>query len=475
MVTRKNIMPLTTTEQSRFAAAFQRMFQGGGTGPFARMAGLHGYPTYSCVHGAENFPHWHRVYVNEFETLLQQAHFELYGTRDIGLPYWAWDSSQSTALPSTVAAAFANIGSRSSIQAVMGSRPSSRESSARSMYDNGYTLLDAGSIGRHSSFQSAVSNTNDLLSRVNTMSHQTASSLLESPHGGIHVACAAPMSSIGTAGWHPYFWLHHCNVDRIWEAFLAGRQSRDGSRGPVEAQFRTSNPTVYNRGLAPFVKPNGLAYTSTDTFTTTAFNYVYDTLPVAQPIPCADSTTTGFTVSGGPATCAQLAGYCNHATHGPGVQRVCRRTCGVCTSSTNVREKQITRSAEILITFGKRSGCKLDLTQPSFVVHFFLVPTGTAWIAPGHTDELGPATPYYSGDGAFFGDAKGDTMHHAIFVRHIAHFSGSISDYEVMALYDEGEWGGTLLTSPTFLQPTAECDGAAPVPDASWFNFTSIN
>jgi len=153
--------------------------------------------------------------------------------------------------------------------------------------------------------------------------------------------------------------------------------------------------------------------------------------------------------------------------------RACR--CGVCTSSANVREEQIAQSTETVITFGKGSGCKLDLTQPTFVVHFFLVPTGTAWVPPAHTDELGPATAYYSGDGPFFGDAKGDTMHDPIFVRHIAHVAGNLSDFEVMALYDEGEWGGALLPSPTFLHTTAECGGAAPVPDASWFSFSSID
>jgi hypothetical protein len=54
-----------------------------------------------------------------------------------------------------------------------------------------------------------VSNSNDFLSRVSTMTHTQAASLLEAPHGSIHVACAAPMSSIGTAGWHPHFWCVH--------------------------------------------------------------------------------------------------------------------------------------------------------------------------------------------------------------------------------------------------------------------------
>ena len=81
---------------------------------------------------------------------------------------------------------------------------------------------------------------------------------------------------------------------------------------------------MYGRGLAPFNTPSGSAYVSADTFTTTAFSYVYDTLPTAV---CADAASTGFTMGGGPATCAQLSSYCNGPSHGASVQRVCRQTC----------------------------------------------------------------------------------------------------------------------------------------------------
>ena len=31
------------------------------------------------------------------------------------------------------------------------------------------------------------------------------------------------VGSVPTAAFHPIFWLHHCNVDRVYESFLAVR------------------------------------------------------------------------------------------------------------------------------------------------------------------------------------------------------------------------------------------------------------
>ena len=45
-------------------------------------------------------------------------------------------------------------------------------------------------------------------------------SSLESPHNSVHVALGWPMTSVAVAAFDPAFWLHHCNVDRIYEGYL---------------------------------------------------------------------------------------------------------------------------------------------------------------------------------------------------------------------------------------------------------------
>jgi len=43
---------------------------------------------------------------------------------------------------------------------------------------------------------------------------------------------------------------------------------------------------------------------------------------------CVDSTRTGFSINRAPASCAQLAPYCDHARYGARIQRSCPATCG---------------------------------------------------------------------------------------------------------------------------------------------------
>ena len=49
------------------------------------------------------------------------------------------------------------------------------------------------------------------------------------PHGSVHVLVGGDtgyMSSFGTAALDPIFWLHHCNLDRLWERWLRAPRGR---------------------------------------------------------------------------------------------------------------------------------------------------------------------------------------------------------------------------------------------------------
>ncbi len=54
----------------------------------------------------------------------------------------------------------------------------------------------------------------------------------ENPHGEVHDAIGGDMGAVPTAAADPVFWVHHCNVDRLWSAWLAaGAGRRMPSRG----------------------------------------------------------------------------------------------------------------------------------------------------------------------------------------------------------------------------------------------------
>ena len=46
-------------------------------------------------------------------------------------------------------------------------------------------------------------------------------SLEGTPHAAVHVSISGWMGSVPTAAQDPIFWLHHCNIDRLWNLWLA--------------------------------------------------------------------------------------------------------------------------------------------------------------------------------------------------------------------------------------------------------------
>jgi tyrosinase len=40
------------------------------------------------------------------------------------------------------------------------------------------------------------------------------------PHGAVHIAVGGNMTQFATAGQDPIFWLHHSNIDRLWDVWL---------------------------------------------------------------------------------------------------------------------------------------------------------------------------------------------------------------------------------------------------------------
>ena len=43
---------------------------------------------------------------------------------------------------------------------------------------------------------------------------------VEAPHNSLHMHCGFPMTSLRYAAFHPIFFLHHCNIDRLYEKYL---------------------------------------------------------------------------------------------------------------------------------------------------------------------------------------------------------------------------------------------------------------
>jgi tyrosinase len=142
-----------------------------------------------CHRQPQHFLPWHRLYTIKFEDIIRQVT----GNEAFTLPYWDW-----TANPQMPRIFF---GSGNPLDTATWNDPDTEaERSARL-------------IGANNTLASSTVN----LSRVeNQRQFAVFSNRLENgPHGGVHVAIGGHMSAF-LSPLDPIFYLHHCNVDRIW-------------------------------------------------------------------------------------------------------------------------------------------------------------------------------------------------------------------------------------------------------------------
>jgi len=78
---------------------------------------------------------------------------------------------------------------------------------------------------------------------MSSSSFSTFQSALNGPHGSVHIRTGGQMGSVPRAGFDPIFYLHHCNVDRLWWNW---QQSNPGIAVPTGE---------LNHELDPFNKP----------------------------------------------------------------------------------------------------------------------------------------------------------------------------------------------------------------------------
>jgi hypothetical protein len=141
----------------------------------------------NCPHGTWAFFPWHRDYLRRFEDIIRQ----MSGDASFALPYWDWTSNPE--LPR----AFVSPDS-----SLFMPEPSRQNSIARqiSKYCNRDIL--AGIMGS-TDFESF-------------MGGEAAAGEPEyGPHNGVHITIGETMATFRSP-LDPIFWLHHCNVDRLW-------------------------------------------------------------------------------------------------------------------------------------------------------------------------------------------------------------------------------------------------------------------
>jgi Common central domain of tyrosinase len=144
-----------------------------------------------CEHGTEFFWSWHRMYLYWFERIVRKMSED----KDWAIPYWNWAPGSDFKLPAPFRDTTSDLYTVHRDPAI----------------NAGTGSLNAAAVSVTGSFAL----TNFFTTNLN----------IQGPHGSVHLEVggtpAGWMWSVATAGQDPIFYVHHSNVDRLWDLWLA--------------------------------------------------------------------------------------------------------------------------------------------------------------------------------------------------------------------------------------------------------------
>jgi hypothetical protein len=182
-----------------------------------------------CQHGHWWFFPWHRMYLYYFERILRKA-IQQSGTAlpaNFALPYWNYsDQDSARVLPGVFRA-------RTYQQTPGGpqvANPLFEKNRRRDINDaTNPTALNPDTVSYGDAFAQTQFISTDLgldgfggqMASVPVhLPQQNHGALEHSPHDLVHDGIGGLMGDPNTAANDPIFWLHHCNIDRLWNRWL---------------------------------------------------------------------------------------------------------------------------------------------------------------------------------------------------------------------------------------------------------------
>lgn len=164
----------------------------------------------TCDHGTFFFFPWHRMYLYYFERILRRAS----GSSTLALPYWNYsDVAAQRVLPEP-------------FRLPNNSTNSLYESTRRTSINDGValssTITSYEAAFRRTNFFHTTTGSSFGGQKVTQTAHTGSSKgeLEKRPHDQIHGSIGGLMGNPVSAAQDPIFWLHHANIDRLWQRWL---------------------------------------------------------------------------------------------------------------------------------------------------------------------------------------------------------------------------------------------------------------
>jgi len=223
-----------------------------------------------CQHFSWFFLSWHRMYLFYFEQIVGAAIKKLNGP-DWALPYWNYSDDKKNPDARRIPIAFRtpttpdgepnplmvdarNPGCNSGQIIADAFDADINEALVEAQYVSQGTGGNPGFGGPQTGFNHGGGNGMGKLEMT--------------PHGSMHMAVGGFMGAFNTAGLDPLFWLHHCNIDRLWTVWV----KRDpGHKNPSQALWRSGVTFAFRNAAG-----NVVEHKSIDVVETSKLMYEYD-------------------------------------------------------------------------------------------------------------------------------------------------------------------------------------------------------
>ncbi|MEA2902947.1 MAG: polyphenol oxidase [Alphaproteobacteria bacterium] len=219
------------------------------------------WPSYAsywkkCPHKNYFFLNWHRMYLHFFERIVRKAADD----PEFTLPYWAYEDPSQASLPIAFLPDSEEFGTPPDNKAVAYMSRKNALARAKRHGHVDHRWIGLGDVSRDVSAALALDRFTatdklDALKAFGGMrvtdaaTAETAGGIEASPHNLVHktIGLDGDMGGTDTAARDPIFWLHHCNIDRMWAKWT----------DPTRGRIPPVDDDVWMQTKFTFVDENG--------------------------------------------------------------------------------------------------------------------------------------------------------------------------------------------------------------------------
>ena len=185
LITRKDQAAMSPDEQQRFLSAIDTLNANGFFGKYVAIHGnmMHRMHSMDGPIGTQRFLPWHRVYLVDLEREMRSIDSRIF------IPYWNWLKVRK--IPAW-------------LQGVL-----------PSVDVHGHVIH----VTRHPGVLSPLPTKSAVNQALAHADYTSFTSALEQVHNDVHNYVGGTMADISVSPADPLFWMHHANIDRLWDAW----------------------------------------------------------------------------------------------------------------------------------------------------------------------------------------------------------------------------------------------------------------